>query len=101
MSKSNRATAEATRARILACAREFFGERALEEVTMRDVAEAAGVTVGAVTHYWPNKKALQEDATRVALDENHESTPRLRWTANGYVPRRGWPGVRHRQDSEP
>lgn len=62
MGKSNRSTAQATRARILFCAKQLFEGRPFDEVTLKDIAAAAGVTLGAIAHYWPNKAALQSEA---------------------------------------
>jgi AcrR family transcriptional regulator len=47
--------------RIVAAAREVFGERGLE-ATLDDVAARAGVGVGTVYRRYPNKLALLEDA---------------------------------------
>ena len=61
MGKSNRSTAQATRERILFCAKELFEERRFDDVTLKDIAAAAGVTMGAIAHYWPSKAALQSE----------------------------------------
>ena len=49
---------EATRARILAVALTVFRERGFAEATMREIAAAAGVAVGAAYYYFDSKDAL-------------------------------------------
>ncbi len=49
---------EATRARILAAALDVFRERGFAEATMRQIAAAAGVAVGAAYYYFDSKDAL-------------------------------------------
>ena len=57
-----------TRETILSCARELFMERGYNNVSMRDVAEAAGIRVGNLTYHFPRKELLVE-----ALFEARES----------------------------
>jgi AcrR family transcriptional regulator len=49
---------EATRARILEAALGLFRKRGFEETTMREVASAAGMSLGAAYHYFPSKEAI-------------------------------------------
>src|SRR5258706_13378855 len=49
---------EATREKILEAALRLFRKRGFERTTMRDVAKAAGVAVGAAYYYFPSKDAL-------------------------------------------
>lgn len=49
---------EATRARILAAALQVFRERGFAASTMRQIATAAGVAVGAAYYYFDSKDAL-------------------------------------------
>jgi AcrR family transcriptional regulator len=49
---------EATRARILAAALGVFRERGFADSTMREIAAAAGVAVGAAYYYFDSKDAL-------------------------------------------
>lgn len=49
---------EATRARILDAALAVFRERGFAQATMREVAAAAGVAVGAAYYYFDSKDAL-------------------------------------------
>ena len=47
-----------TRARIVEAALGLFRERGLDATTMREVAEAAGMSLGAAYHYFPSKDAI-------------------------------------------
>jgi AcrR family transcriptional regulator len=49
---------EATRARILDAALALFRKRGFDRTTMRDVADAAGLALGAAYYYFPSKEAL-------------------------------------------
>jgi len=59
-SRAGRTTArgEETRARILAVALTRFRRRGSEATTMREIAEAAGVALGAAYYYFPSKDAI-------------------------------------------
>ena len=50
--------AETTQASILSAAEELFVRRAYADVSMRDIAEAAEVTTGALYHHFPSKEKL-------------------------------------------
>jgi AcrR family transcriptional regulator len=52
------ARGEATRAKIFTAALARFRKRGLEATTMRDIAEDAGVAVGAAYYYFPSKDAI-------------------------------------------
>src|SRR5262245_27072762 len=52
------AKGEATRRRILASALALFRRRGYAQTTMRDIAEAAGMSLGAAYHFFPSKDAL-------------------------------------------
>jgi AcrR family transcriptional regulator len=58
MKQQNSKKAEATRTRILDAALAVFQERGFEKATMRDVASAAEVAVGAAYYYFPSKDAI-------------------------------------------
>lgn len=67
---------EETRQRILAAALRVFRERGFEAATMREVAAAAGVAVGAAYYYFDSKDAIvmafyqqAQDEMAPALDE--------------------------------
>ena len=49
---------EETRARIYDAALALFRDRGFEAATMRDVAAAAGMSLGAAYHYFPSKDAI-------------------------------------------
>jgi AcrR family transcriptional regulator len=53
-----RATSEETRRLVLDTALRLFRERGLDETTMRDVAAAAGLSLGAAYYYFRNKEAI-------------------------------------------
>jgi AcrR family transcriptional regulator len=53
----------AQRARILDAARELFGTRGFEQVTMAEVAERAGVARATVFNHFPSRHALVEAIT--------------------------------------
>jgi AcrR family transcriptional regulator len=49
---------EATRRRLLERALALFQKRGVEATTMRDIAKAAGLSLGAAYYYFPSKEAL-------------------------------------------
>ena len=49
---------EETRGRIYQAALELFRTKGFETATMREVAEAAGMSLGAAYHYFPSKDAI-------------------------------------------
>lgn len=56
--RKRRSDGEATRKRILAAALASFREHGFDATTMRDVAKAAGLSLGAAYHYFPGKEAI-------------------------------------------
>jgi AcrR family transcriptional regulator len=56
--RTKRARAEATRTQILNTALDTFRRRGLEAVTMREIAKAAGVALGAAYYYFSSKEAI-------------------------------------------
>jgi len=52
------AKSEATRRRLLERALVLFQKRGVEATTMRDIARAAGLSLGAAYYYFPSKEAL-------------------------------------------
>ncbi|MFD9909672.1 TetR/AcrR family transcriptional regulator [Streptomyces sp. NPDC059063] len=65
-----RLSVEARRSQLLAAALSLFAHRAPEEVSLDDVAEAAGVSRPLVYRYFPGgKQQLYEAALRSAADE--------------------------------
>ena len=85
-----------TRERILAEALRLFGERGYARVSIEEIAEAAGVTKGAVYHWFSDKddlgRELQHDlyerlssvALR-ALDPERDAIANMRRTFEAYV----------------
>jgi AcrR family transcriptional regulator len=67
-SKATRKSEE-TRGRILAAALEVFRGRGFNEATMREIAAAAGVAVGAAYYYFDSKDALVMAFYQQAQDE--------------------------------
>jgi AcrR family transcriptional regulator len=45
-----------TRAQILRVARTYFGRYGYDQTTSKEIAEGAGLTVGAIYHYFPSKQ---------------------------------------------
>jgi AcrR family transcriptional regulator len=49
---------EITREHVLQTALKLFRKRGFEQTTMRDIAHAAGLSLGAAYHYFPSKEAF-------------------------------------------
>jgi AcrR family transcriptional regulator len=56
--KPKEAKSDATRRRLLDRALVLFQKRGVEATTMRDIARAAGLSLGAAYYYFPSKEAL-------------------------------------------
>lgn len=78
---------ELTRSQILAAALKLFRERGFDSATMRDIAEAAGMSLGASYYYFPSKESIvsayydyvqQEHKLRVERDITKAKTLRQR-----------------------
>jgi AcrR family transcriptional regulator len=76
MARRTVSKSEETRSRIVAAALGVFRERGFHAATMRDIAAAAGVAVGAAYYYFDSKDALvmafysqAQDEMAPALDE--------------------------------
>jgi AcrR family transcriptional regulator len=65
-----RAASEATRGHIRNTALALFRERGLDETTMRDVAGAAGLSLGAAYYYFPSKEAIVAAYYEYTQDEH-------------------------------
>ena len=81
MFKSPTAKGEQTRERIYTAALKLFRRRGFETTTMRDIAGAAGMSLGAAYHYFPSKDAIvlayydhvsREHARRVAAEATND-----------------------------
>ncbi|MFI8931675.1 TetR/AcrR family transcriptional regulator [Streptomyces sp. NPDC053474] len=73
--RSNAERTEATRAQLVATARQLFGERGYSATTIAEIARSAGLTTGALYHHWPGKEALLVDAVH---DIHRELAARIR-----------------------
>jgi AcrR family transcriptional regulator len=58
MADGRRLRGEATRERLIAAARELFGERGYEATPIEAVLESSGVARGALYHHFPSKAEL-------------------------------------------
>lgn len=56
--REGEAKRDATRRTLLECALVLFQDRGVEATTMRDIARAAGLSLGAAYYYFPSKEAL-------------------------------------------
>jgi|GEM_PF-1133743 len=61
-------------AKILQTASEHFIQKGYAEVNMRDIAVAAGTSVGTLYNYYPTKKALFIAGRQVWMETFHEQT---------------------------
>ena len=85
MFKTKTAKGEDTRERIFDTALRLFRDKGFEASTMRDIAEAAGLSLGAAYHYFPSKDAIVlayyhrvQDAHEIAVRDAFASTPAVR-----------------------
>ena len=69
MARPVNANATATKARILAAARERFGEDGPAAVSVRDVASHAGVSLATVHHYFGTKHGLYQASIEAMYEE--------------------------------
>ncbi|GGU18951.1 TetR family transcriptional regulator [Streptomyces lavendofoliae] len=60
---------EERRQQLIGVALELFGRRSPEEVSIDEIAAAAGISRPLVYHYFPGKQSLYEAALRRAADE--------------------------------
>lgn len=56
--RAHREDGEATRARVFSAALGLFRKKGFDAATMRDIAKAAGMSLGAAYHYFPGKHAI-------------------------------------------
>ena len=72
---------EATARRILHTALELMRSQGFDQVSVRDICKAAGITTGAFYHHFPSKDALLEygfaplDDSVAAAMAGHEAEP--------------------------
>lgn len=60
---------EERRQQLIAVALELFSSRAPEDVSIDDIANAAGISRPLVYHYFPGKQSLYQAAVRIAAEE--------------------------------
>ena len=75
----------ATRSQLLETSLRLFREKGFEETKMRDIAAAAGMSLGAFYYYYPSKDSIVLDFYRQVQDEHRDrvesgstSAPKLR-----------------------
>lgn len=86
--------ADDRRAALAAAAARLISEVGLEKVRLKDVAAEAGWTTGALTHYFPDKRALLVMAMTTSLDQLQgrkddvvgEQGDELRWLLEQALP---------------
>ncbi len=66
---------ESTRRHLLDKALVLFHKRGVEATTMRDIAKAAGLSLGAAYYYFPSKEALVFAYYEANQSENEHRTP--------------------------
>lgn len=87
--KSRREQSERSRSRILGVSLDLFRKRGFDKTTMRDIAKAAGTSLGAAYYYFPSKEAIvlsyyerlvgdYEERTRQILAQTDDLRERLR-----------------------
>src|SRR5690606_32593600 len=77
--KPDEKKSEATRRHLLDRALVLFRERGVEATTMRDIAKAAGLSLGAAYYYFPSKEAL----VFAYYEANQDVMEKLAETATG------------------
>jgi AcrR family transcriptional regulator len=66
--RRTRLDVDARRAQLVALGLEHFGDRSYDEVSLEDIARAAGISKGLVYHYFPTKKHYFVATVREAAD---------------------------------
>ena len=66
---------EDVKGQIAACARQLFGEKGFDGVSMRDVAQRMDMSVGNLTYHYKKKQDLFNAAAQLALEEPMPDTP--------------------------
>jgi AcrR family transcriptional regulator len=64
-----RLTTDARREQLVALGGEIFSERPFDEVSIDDIAAAAGISKGLLYHYFPSKRDFYVAVVRQAADE--------------------------------
>src|SRR5437764_3916998 len=76
-----------TRQLILQTAQRLFEERGYDATSLRQIAEAVGMTKAAVYYHYPAKEDLLLELTRPMLDAMSDTVTRLRDVGTGADPR--------------
>lgn len=74
MPDGRRVRGEATRQRLLAAARQLFGERGYEDTSVEDVLSASGVARGALYHHFKGKAELFDAVAEAVFAEVASTT---------------------------
>lgn len=74
-----------TRTRILEVARDLFTEKGYEKMSLREIAEAVGITKAALYYYFPTKEKLFEELVRPLFDMQREGMSLLEETPDPRV----------------
>jgi AcrR family transcriptional regulator len=80
-------TGGGTKALILATAQRLFDEQGYDATSLRQIAEAVGMTKAAVYYHYPAKEHLLLELTRPLLDAMSDMVARLRSDGEGGDPR--------------
>lgn len=64
-----RLSVDERREKLLALGRVLFSERSYEEISIEEIARAAGISKGLLYHYFPSKRDFYVACVRVAADE--------------------------------
>jgi AcrR family transcriptional regulator len=84
---------------ILSAALDLFMEYGVEEVTTNDIAERAGIPIGSLYRYYPNKNAILTALTELYVDDvsaifekvgKHPMLPYLSWDELLLMMVEGW-----------
>jgi AcrR family transcriptional regulator len=75
--KSRREQSDRSRARILGVSLELFRKRGFDKTTMRDIAKAAGTSLGAAYYYFPSKEAIVLSYYEQLVGDYEERTQEL------------------------
>ncbi len=73
MSRS-RLQVDERRAQLLDLALELFADRTYEEISIDEIAKAAGISKGLLYHYFPGKRAFYVEAVRMAAQQLLDET---------------------------
>ena len=90
----SRLEVDARRAQLLEVATERFGQRPYDQVSVEDIADAAGVSRGLLYHYFPGKRSLYIAVIRAGIARLIDATTppddlrpgeQLRYSLDAYV----------------